>query len=339
VLPLLQPSAPSGAVTGRCYDPGRMRFVRALRRPVRFVGWIAVAAALALGGAGLIGQLSHPPGDARREELTYTRDVALKTRLDAVAAQLTDVETLVDGLSGDAKSALIAVASGDGSVLRSTLDDGTTRAATAESSVAAIRATFADVPGGDPSAAAEYANATLARRAALLSALDSITGLSDLWGSVTARATDAAALTLAIRSHDATVAAAASLGVQAQYPAAIAKLDAAAALLARIEQIRRTFVSSTDSTVLDDWVARHARYDTALEALYKALRASHGKRNPTVDADYREENLARDALPPDNRAIVVIVAEVSQAGLTQAVLAIEGLRGQIDQALGAVSPG
>jgi hypothetical protein len=315
-----------------------MRFVRTLRRAVRLAGWMAVAAALALGGAGLIGQLSHPPGDDHRAELTYSADVALTARLDSVAAQLTDVGTIVDGLSGDARNALVAVASGDGAAVRSALDEGTSRASSAESSVAAIRAGLVGLPGDGPNAATEYANATLARRATLIAALDSVTGLSDLWGSVTARAGDAATLTLAIRDHDADVAAAATLGVQAQYTPAIAKLDAARTILLQIQELRQAFVSSADQTVLDDWITSHGNYDVALRALYRALKASGGKRNPIVDADYVQENVARAALPADNRAIVVIVAEVSQAGLTQAIVAIEGARGRIDQALEAASP-
>jgi hypothetical protein len=156
---------------------------------------------------------------------------------------------------------------------------------------------------------------------------------------VTVKARDAATLTLAIRDHDAAVAAAAASGVKAQYAAAIDQLGRASTLLTQIAQLRKDIVTSTDQTVLDDWIARHDRYDKALLALYQALTSSGGQRNPTVDAAYREENLAREQLPPDNRQIVVIVAEVASSGLTQAVVAIESTRGRIDQALPAVSPG
>lgn len=316
-----------------------MRIAPGLGRLARTIGWLAIAAALALGGAGLVGQLSHPPGDARREELTYTADTAMKVRLDAISSQLADVASLIDGLSGDAKASLEAVASGDGTALQEALDRGTGRARTAEASVDSIRASLAGLPGDGPAAAALYGNATLVRRAALLAALDSVTGLGGLWDSVTAKARDAATLTLAIRDHDAAVAGAAALGVKAEYAAAIAQLGQAATLLGQIVQLRKDIVTSTDQTVLDDWIARHDRYDRALLALYQALKASNGQRNPTVDAAYREENLARDQLPADNRQIVVIVAEVSSSGLTQAVLAIESARGRIDEALPAVSPG
>ena len=306
---------------------------------MRAIGWLAVTAALALGGAGIVGETSHPPGDSRREELTYTADVALKIRLDALAAQLHDVGSLVDGLSDDAKASLIAVTSGDGAALQAVLDQGTGQARSAESTVDAIRTSLAGLPGEGPAAAASYANATLVRRADLLAALDAVGSLGDLWDSVTAKAAQAASLTLAIRTHDDTVAKAASLGVKAQYGAALDELAKAAILLTQLGQLRAEIVTSADPTVLDDWIARHDRYDKALTKLYQVLKASGGVRNPTVDEAYRQENLAREGLPSDNRSIVVIVAEVAQAGLNQAVVAIEDARGRIDDAVAAVQPG
>jgi hypothetical protein len=152
---------------------------------------------------------------------------------------------------------------------------------------------------------------------------------------VTTQANAAAALILAIRTHDTTVAAAATLGVQANYAAAIEQMTAAAAVTQQVVQLRLEVVSGTDSTVLDDWIKVHQAYDTTLTNLYAALKKSHGVRNPVVDAAYRAEQQARANLPADNRQIIVIVAEVAQGGLNQAVIAIDDARGRIDQALGA----
>jgi hypothetical protein len=309
-----------------------------LGRPARSIGWLAVAVALALGGSGLVAQVSHPPGDTRREELTYSNDVVMTARLDAIADQLTQVSSTVDGLSADAKAALLAVASGDGDALKLAIDRGSGRAASVQTTIATVRSSLAGLPGDGPAAAVSYANTTLVRRADLLAALDSVAGLGDLWDGVTARAGEAATLILAIRNHDSGVAGAASLGVQAQYAAAIEKLAGVQTILAHIVAQRQQVVTTADSTILDDWITRHQRYDRALLALYKALKASGGVRNPVVDAAYREENLARQGLPPNNREIVVIVAEVAQGGLNQAVVAIEDARGRIDQALTSVSP-
>jgi len=304
----------------------------------RAAAWTALAAVLALGSAGLVGQLSHPPGDARRAELTYTADLALAPRLDDIAARLTTVQALVEGLAGDAKAALEAVASGDVDALQTALERGTTRSSGLKSTVEGIQSSLAGLPGEGPTAATVYGNATLVRRAALLAALDSVNGLAGEWGSVTSKAREAASLQVAIRKHDETVAQAATRGVAARYADAIALLGQAGGIVDSIAAMRADFVTSTDVTVLDDWIDRHRGYDEALLALYTALKASGGVRNPVVDAAYRAENTARQNLPPNNGAIVVIMSQVSQGGLNQAVIAIEDASGRIDRALAAIAP-
>jgi hypothetical protein len=304
----------------------------------RTLGWLALAVGLALGGAGLAGQLSHPPGGPNREELTYAADGTLRGQLDELATQLTGISPIVDGLADDARAALTAVAAGDGEALQVAVTRGTNQANLAQSTVAGVRSSLAGLPGDGHDATAVYANDTLVRRAALLAALDSVGGLGPLWDSVTVRASDAASLIVAIRNHDTTVASAAAQGVQAKYAAALELMTQAGTILDQISELRRQIVAGSDATVLDDWIARNLRHDTALTNLYKALRSSGGQRNPVVDAAYREELLARQDLPKDNREIVVIVAEVAQAGLNQAVIAIDDARGRIDQALATVAP-
>jgi len=57
----------------------RVRSVaRGVTSIVGAIAWLALSAALALGGAGLVGELTHPPGGANREELTYPDDTLLK---------------------------------------------------------------------------------------------------------------------------------------------------------------------------------------------------------------------------------------------------------------------
>jgi hypothetical protein len=305
---------------------------------MRTVGFLLLSAILALGGAGLVGQLSHPPGDARRAELTYTADEQLKGQLDGLASQVQGVSTIVDSLAADARAALTAVAAADGDALKTALDRGTERATAAQSTVAQIRSSLAGLPGEGHDATAVYSNDILVRRAALLAALDSVGGLGPLWDSVTARADDAATLILAIRTHDTTVASAATQGVAAKYAAALDLLTQASATLDQIVQLRRQIVAGSDATVLDEWIGVHQAYDTALANLYKALKKSGGVRNPVVDADYQAVQQAQANLPADNRQIVVIVAEVAQGGLSQAVIAIDDARGRIEQALGSVAP-
>jgi hypothetical protein len=305
---------------------------------LRWFLWLALAVVLALGGAGLVGQLTHPPGDASRGELTWTSDQALGSRLSTISGGLQDIGSLVDALDDDAKAALVAVSSGDADGLQAALDRGAERAKTIDTTAAALRASYAELPGGDPADVTRYSGATLSLRSALGAALEAVGSLSDEWGRVAARTTDAASLTEAIRGHDNTLVDAATAGVKAQYAQAISKCDEALALMNQITIMRNDYVQPGQTTVLDDWIARHLRYDEALLALYDALKASDGKRNATVDAAYKEEEAALADLPADNREIVVIIAQVSQGGLNDAVLAIEFARGQIDAAIEAALP-
>jgi hypothetical protein len=294
---------------------------------------------MALGGAGVIGQLSHPPGDDRRAELTYVADQAIAPDLDAIAARLTDVGATVDRLSGNARSALAAVAAGDVDALAAALDDGAGGASSLGTALADIQAALSELPGADPTAPATYANATLVRRAALIAAFDSVGPLADDWSRVSTKARDAAALQVAIRDHDSTVAQAATLGVAGKYADAITLLGTASGILDQIVTMRQQYVAQTDVTVLDTWIGTHRTYDDALTTLYTALKKSGGKVNPAVAAAYRAENAARDQLPPDNRSIIVIVSEIAAGGLNQAVVAIEDARGRIELALQGVTPG
>jgi hypothetical protein len=201
-----------------------------------------------------------------------------------------------------------------------------------------LRATFADLPGGSPTDATRYSNATLVLYASLGAALDAVGSLSDEWARVSARSTDAVSLIVAIHDHDSTLISAAAAGVKAQYARAIQLCTAALALLAQLTQMRKDFVQPSQATILDDWIARHLQYDQALLALYQALQKSGGVRNLEVDAAYRKQQAALAQLPSDNREVTVIIAQVAQGGLNDAVLAIEFARGQIDAAIAQAVP-
>jgi hypothetical protein len=300
--------------------------------------WIALAFVLSLGGAGLVGELTHPPGGLAREELTYTGDRALAVRLDDASARLRDIAVDVDKMALAAKAALGAVSGADSEALRKNLENGGASAVLIASATNDLRDALAGLPGDGPDATVQFSNATLVRRAAILAARDAASGLAEQWAQVTGRSVDAARVTLLLQTHDSTVFAATKSGVKAFYGDALARLQTAAGTLTEISALRAQLVVGGQVTILDEWIARHTRYDQALVTLYTALRASKGKTNLAVQAAYREEKLARDQLPPDARSIVVIVAEIARGGLNQAVLAIEDARGRIDQALAEASP-
>jgi hypothetical protein len=337
------------AVTERCYDPGRMSIEAAAPPPAprpasrltsvgAAIGWLALASVLALGSAGLVGELTHPPGSAAREELTFPGDRQLAIRLDDAARRLRDISTNVDTMSAAAKAALASISSGDTAGLKTNVDRGSGSAVLIVSATRDLRDALAGLPGDAPDAVLRYSNATLVRRATILAALDAATGLGLQWAQVTGRSQDAATVVGLLQEHDSEVAAAAALGVQKQWSNAVAALIPVKATMADITSARDLLVSGGEVTILDEWIARSSRYDDALTALYQALDASNGKVTLQVQAAAREEQLARAQLPPDARSIIVIVSQIAQGGLNQAVLAIEDARARIDDALAAASP-
>jgi hypothetical protein len=307
--------------------------MRILRRFARTIVWGIIAAALALGGAGLVAQLSHPPGGASRAELTYAGDQALGAQISQAAVELRSIEKKVETLAADARSALEAVGGADAATIRAALDKGGKTASAITGAVRQLRSELSELPGDSPTAALQYNNDLLVRRAALFAALDAAGGLSDQWSRITDRSARAAELTIALDEHESTVAEAAAQGRAAKYPDALATLAHASSLLDQADQLRAELLTASDQTTLDDWLARHRRYDTALTTLYTTLQASGGLVTKDVEVAYHEENVARAELPIDSRALIVIVAEIARGGLNQAVIAIEDARGRINTAL------
>ena len=306
-----------------------------LRRLVRGISWTILLALLAVSGAGLVGETFHPPGSPARAELTWTGDQAIDAELDVAARELTDIAADVGRLATLAKTALGEVTSVDATRLRAALEDGGAVALRIEEHTKTLRASLVGLPGDGPTAAIDYSNATLVRRAAILAAIDAAGSVASQWQSVTGRAVDSALVNSLISKHDQTVLAAAQQGVAGKYSAAIPILDEALGLIQEIQDLRVRLIASTEDTVLDEWIQRNTAYVTALKKLYQALVKSKG--DPLtieVQAANREVKIAFDNLPPDRRTIIVIVAEVARGGLTQAVIAIEDAHGRIDDALG-----
>ena len=312
------------------------RCVSLIGRAIRGLFWTAIFAVLAAGGAGLVGQAWHPPGSPVRAELTYPGDAALDARLDAATAGLAEIADEVEVLADAAKSALAEVTSSESERLRAAVERGDEAATTIEASAAELRLALADLPGDGPTATIEYSNATLVRRSGVLAAIEAASGLAVHWRQVAARATETANLTTQIARHDQTVLAAAADGRERRYQRAMRILDEALLLVVDIQSRRARLIAGSEGTVLDEWIIRSRNYDTALRSLYAALRDCSCPGGPfTVEVQFanRDERLAFEQLPPDRRTIIVIVSEVAAGGLTDAVIAIEDARGQIETAL------
>lgn len=317
--------------------PSRTR--RSIGRVFRGAAWTILLAIVAASAAGLASLAWHAPGSPARAELTYPGDAALGARLDAAAAELRIIASDVARLAAEAKTALEEVASFDTTRLQESLGRGDALAAAVDARARALRTSLADLPGEEPEAAFRYSNATLVRRAAILTAIEASLGLAAHWRTVGLRASETSSLVGLITQHDLIVLDATEQGRNSQYGKAATTLDGALATIATIEGLRKRLIAPGEQTVLDEWIDRTRAYDLALQRLYAALRKSKGKVTVEVQSARREEKLAFDNLPPDRRTILVIIAEVTRSGLTQAVIAIEDAHSRLDEALAEVSPG
>lgn len=309
------------------------RILRILGRAIRGVIWAVLFAILAAGGAGLLGQAWHAPGSPARAELTYPGDAALDARLDVATQRLTEIAAEVERLAAESRIALEEVASSDPTRLRDSLLRGGQAATVIDVGTRDLRDSLTGLPGEGEAAIIDFSNATLVRRSAILTAIDAASGLAAHWRQVAAHATEVANLTALFTRHDTTVLQAAASGRRRNYVEAIGILDQALLTVADVQSLRARLIAGSDGTVLDEWIQRNSDYDAALRALYAALEASGNTITAEVEARRREEQIAFERLPPDRRTIVVIVAEVTRNGLTQAVVAIDDAHGRIDEAL------
>ena len=97
--------------------------------------------------------------------------------------------------------------------------------------------------------------------------------------------------------------------------------------------MRDRLAPTTDVTTLTTWLDRNADYDGALRTLYQSLLDAKGRVTAAVRRAFTAEQKARERLPGDTRGLVVIMAEVAQGGLNQAVISIEEARGELFAAL------
>jgi len=170
---------------------------------------------------------------------------------------------------------------------------------------------------------------TLARYDDASAALAAVDPLRPAWERLTAGAVPATELTGRLLAHDKIAATAIQSGGAGKYAQAITRIDKAAAELVAARAIRDRLAATVDVATLDDWLDRNVVYDTALRDLWDALRRSSGRVTDVVRDAAARERSARALLPPDARALVVILGDVARGGLNQAVIVIEEARGRL----------
>jgi hypothetical protein len=297
------------------------------------VAWTIAALAIALGGAGLVASLRHQPGTASRAELTWAGDRAIEPGLVAAADDLRALAADLDRLGQVGRAALVAIVSRDTDQLSVLIDEGSALSLEILAANAQLAGALGRLPGTGPGEELRVRGELLARRDAIAEALVATRGVTVAWSQLESGALAATRIIGFLEAHDAAVLAATAEGRQQHYRVAIAHLDRAREQLAAATVIRDALRNTTDVATLDEWLTRNQAYDDALAGLYAALRTSTGRVTQAVRDAFAAEQAARERLPPNTNALVIIMNDIAQGRMNGAVVAIEEALGRMDAAL------
>jgi len=312
-----------------------------VRRTLRTLGmrvaWLAAAILISFGGAGLAAALNRPPTIVARPELTWTDDRVAQPALAAAADSLLALEREVAELGSLGRLAITELAANDDAGIDDAIAQGTAQLGRVQDAVDAYRARLEAVPGiGEPDEALRLSQDLRNRYDVLVATVRETDDLAASWRALTAGTLGAHRLTSLLLEHDRVAGEALQAGSRAAYDEALDALDVADARLAAAREARDELAGRVDVATLDRWLERSAAYDRALRELYDALRESQGVVTARVREAAAAELAARERLPQDTRALVIIMADVARGGLNQAVIAIEETRASLDEARAAL---
>jgi hypothetical protein len=306
-----------------------------LGRIVAGVLWLAAVLAIGLGTAGVVAGFDTPAADGSdRTGRTARGDGIVSGALDAIAVDMTTLAGSLDQLSQHGRGLLAALSTNDVAAAETASTSGTAILADLAAQADRIRAELDAVPIIG-TLAADYAlsPATRDRQTAYRGAMGSVETVGPAWTRLTVGSLSATRLSTLLAAHDRAVAAAAERGRAADYAAALGHLDDADAAIRESRVLRDKLASTVDVSTLDQWLDRSAAYDRALRALYDAVRASGGRPTDAVKSAAAAEDAAKHRLPPDTRALVLIMADIGRGGMTGAEVDIEQAHEDVIEAL------
>jgi hypothetical protein len=303
------------------------------------LAWLALIVVIALGASGIVAAMDQPPTTDARPDLTAPGDAEVTPLLDAAQADLAGLADEVDSLGTEARGALAALNGVDIATADAALAVGDRLVTDIDARTSRIRAALAAVPYvGTATQDLVISAPVAARHADLVAALDATNGLHAAWARLTQGSITATRMSGLLADHDRLAGKAADLGRQAKYKDALSLLDQATAQITAARALRDELVNTVDVTVLDEWLSRNEDYDTALRTLYVAISSVKGKVTNDVRDAIAGEKAAKARLPPDDRGLVIIMAEIGRGGMSGAVIAIEEARGKLEGALDALAP-
>ncbi len=273
-----------------------------------------------------------------RSGRTARGDTQVIAALDPIETDLRALSDVIGDLGIQARGVLAALSGNDTAPAEEAITTGTDLVADIDARADRIGAALARVPiVGTDAAAYELSPAVRDRHGRIFDGLDATRGIDSAWTRLTVGSLSAIRLSGLLAAHDEAVVEAAERGRAADYPTALVALDDADDAIAQSRIMRNQLAATVEVTTLDAWLDRSEAYDEALRALYLAVRDSGGRPTDDVQAAARAEEAARARLPPDTRALVLIMSDIGRGGMSAAAIAIEQARGDLDEALVAPS--
>ena len=301
---------------------------------LRGVAWLAAALLIALGGAGLAVSADHLPGDATRPERTWVQDTAFQARIRALGPQYDALSADVGHLGDTARNALIDLVARRQDLLSADLTTGDGLVSSIDAQVARLNAELDAVQSSaQPDLLGDRSRAMLS---AARAALRTTQPLPEDWRTLADESLPAIQLAGVLQHHDDLVFAATQQAHASRYSAALATLGEASTALDAARGTRDALQNRADVSTLTTYIDRMSAYDQALVALYTNLEKTGGRLTASGKQLVARVAAAQKLLPPDTRALVVIMGDIAEAGLNQAAIAIEQARGDLGNAVAAL---
>ncbi|HEU6439986.1 MAG TPA: hypothetical protein VFC12_06065 [Terriglobales bacterium] len=311
------------------------RFRASVGRQLIRLGWLGLAAGIALGSAGIVAATQPAPSSGIRTELTYSADRALSDRLDAAVRDLARLKDDVDSLGDMTRKTLASLSQVNAPALDEASLQGTNDINSIDSAAATLNKSL-DCQSWSSARELELrkvnSSSVVDRYHSICLAIESVAPLRGDWESLMAGSQTAMRVANDVNSHDAAAADALVLATQGRYPEAIDKLNGASAAITDASSIADNLAKITDVSTLTEWMNRTKQMDDALRLLWQTMITSKGKVTAQVTAALKAVADAKALLPTNTDVLPVVMYELA-GQLTSDGISIETAKGALADAL------
>jgi hypothetical protein len=301
------------------------------------LGRLFVAAMLvlvAIGGAGLAVAADRPHTDEFRPELTARADRAFEPWRARMTEQLNVANDGLTDLSLAGREVLGDLYGQDLDELEDSLASGGRLSAALQTVREALLQVRLQQAEEVPDSRLGEANRDVLE--GVDEAIETLATVPGAWQQVGRSADTVAGLLRSLEQHDELVFEATAAGRDGRWQDALDLVARADASLAEAAVVRDRLAQTTDVSTLDELLRRYAAYSDALAALYSGLDGGAAPDSPEVAALEANVAAAQAALPADDSALSVIVADAFGPSVTDALVVIERARGGVAETLGRI---